>query len=141
MAAASLIRDFPAWPVPTVGSSAACHGRLRVYGKIGIQCYKARENVASEGTCERRSQPRMRRSDCRRRGVRSERWWWERPAPPWRPGQNARDLRPFETSAEGIRGISARIDRRLAVDAAQAAVTIGIGGDAIVVFAAIGAGV
>src|SRR5271163_1992428 len=63
MAAASVIRDFPAWPVPTVGSSAACHGRLRVYGKIGIQCYKARENVASEGTCERRSQPRMRCSD------------------------------------------------------------------------------
>src|SRR5690606_28646870 len=40
----------------------------------------------------------------------------------------------------GIGGIGAGIDRGLAVHAAQAAVAIGIGGDEIMVLAAIGAG-
>src|SRR5271155_2635238 len=35
MAAASVMRDFLACPVPTVGSSAACRGRLRVSWKTG----------------------------------------------------------------------------------------------------------
>ena len=43
MVAASTMRDFLACPAPTVGSSAACHGRLRVSWKIGIPCYINRE--------------------------------------------------------------------------------------------------
>ena len=57
-----------------------------------------------------------------------------------RPGEDACDLRRFQAGRERIGGIGARIDRRLAIDAAQAAVAVRIGGDAVMVFAAIGGG-
>ena len=54
--------------------------------------------------------------------------------------QDARDLRGLEARRERIGRVGAGIDGRLAVDAAQLAVAIGIDGDLVVVLAAIGAG-
>ena len=55
-------------------------------------------------------------------------------------GQDARDLRRFEASRERIGGIGAGIDDRLAVDAAQAPVALGVDGDFVMMLAAIGVG-
>jgi hypothetical protein len=56
-----------------------------------------------------------------------------------RTGQNARHLRGLETGGERIGRVSAGIDGRFAIDAAQAAVAIGIHRDLVVMLAAIGA--
>ncbi len=55
-------------------------------------------------------------------------------------GQDAADLSGLETGRERIGGIGSGIDRRLAVEPEQAAVAIGIGGEAVMVLAAVGAG-
>ena len=57
-----------------------------------------------------------------------------------RAGQDAGDLRRLEARRERIGRVGAGIDGRLAVDAAQPAVAIGIDGDLVMVLAAIGAG-
>ena len=56
------------------------------------------------------------------------------------PGENAGHLRRLEAGGKRIRRISAGIDRRLAVDADQPAIAVGVAGDAVVVLAAVGAG-
>jgi len=53
-------------------------------------------------------------------------------------GQDARDLRRFQARREGIRGIGAGIDGRLAVDRQQPAVAVGVGGDHVMVLPAVG---
>src|SRR5208282_1889489 len=53
-------------------------------------------------------------------------------------GQDARHLRRFEASGERIGGIGAGIDDRLAVDAAEPPVALGIDGDLVMVLAAVG---
>src|SRR5262249_37647701 len=57
-----------------------------------------------------------------------------------RSREDARDLRGFETGRERIGRIGAGIDRGFAVDSAQSPVALGIGGDAVMMLAAIGAG-
>ena len=57
-----------------------------------------------------------------------------------RPRQDARHLRGFQAGGERVGRIGAGIDGGFAVDTAQAAVALGIGGDAVMVLAAIGAG-
>ena len=56
------------------------------------------------------------------------------------PGQDARDLRGLQAGRERVGRIGAGIDGRLAVDAAQTSVALGIGRDAVMVLAAIGVG-
>ena len=56
------------------------------------------------------------------------------------PRQDAGDLRRLQAGRERIGRVGAGIDGRLAIDAAQPAVAIGIDGDLVVVLAAIGAG-
>src|SRR5215468_5696927 len=54
--------------------------------------------------------------------------------------QDACHLRSFQAGRERVGRIGAGIDRGFAVDAAQTAVALGIGGDTVVVLSAIGAG-
>src|SRR4029077_20107687 len=56
------------------------------------------------------------------------------------PREDARHLRGLQTGRERVGRIGAGIDRCFAVDAAQAAVALGVSGDAVMVLAAIGAG-
>src|SRR5262249_2832363 len=55
-------------------------------------------------------------------------------------GKDARQLRGFQGSGERVGRVGAGIDGGFAVDTAQTPVALGIGGDAVVVLAAIGAG-
>src|SRR5450756_2438644 len=57
-----------------------------------------------------------------------------------RDRQDARDLCCFKAGRERIGGIGSRIDGRLAIYSQQAAVAVGITGDAVMVLAAIRAG-
>ena len=54
--------------------------------------------------------------------------------------QDARDLRRLQARGKGIRGVRAGVDVRLAVDAEQGAVGCGMGGDDVVVLAAVRVG-
>ena len=124
-------------------SNGICSGRTRFLNRTvsGSSPAAARDRVEHQLQCEADARPGDAAIGQDRAFVGRD-----RPGPAAigrkivRAGQDARHLRGFQASGERIGRIGAGIDDRLAVDAAQPPVALGIDGDLVMVLAAVGVG-